>query len=179
MARRRGIFRSRGQKTPTDWIAFASPTQATLTSDGDPQILNTLSITDPGIGTQTIVRVRGSVYFRHAAGAVGEQFVAAGLCLCLDQEVNAGVTAMPHPIADADDDRWMWHRSTVVGRRVGPGNTADIDDLFFDRAELDSKAMRKWDNKWSICLIGENDSLSGTAQSVFGSAWVRVLLKAH
>ena len=90
-----------------------------------------------------------------------------------DQEAAVGATAAPHPLGEADDDRWMWHWCGVVEHNT----TIDGAGISATRVEIDSKAMRKWDSSQQLALIVENDALDGAAASVIASGFFRILLK--
>ena len=165
----------RGKRRGTNWQATTLPTTQSLSSNGDPKSLASFSLATGSVLQSTIVRVRGSVFLAHLGSAIGSQYVGVGLALCSDKEVAAGASALPRPLSDGSDDRWMWHWSGVIGFDNTTG--ANFEGFTWRSFEFDSKAMRKWDETEDICVIGENRALSGTIASVLGSAWFRILSK--
>ena len=96
-----------------------------------------------------------------------------------DKEVDAGGASIPLPLSDGGDDRWLWHHSGVVGVRdiTGVSPTQSVANLAFERIMLDSKAMRRWDERQTLCCLIENLDLSGTTSAIFGASFARLLVK--
>ena len=83
---------------------------------GSPQTISatgqTLLTIGSGIQLEgiTLVRTRGEfTAFLTSVDALGSGFHGAiGMCIVSENAFNAGVTAVPHPIADVSWDGWIW-----------------------------------------------------------------------
>ena len=103
----------------------------------------------------TIVRIRGylQAFLTSAAAAFDGFDGAIGFGLVSDEAFAIGQTALPSPRSDSDWDGWMYHRylsvhslSTTIASEGRPGN---VD------FEIDSKAMRKWSEGYTLAPIVE------------------------
>ncbi len=170
-----------GKKRETNWIQTAAPTQVTQTAGSNSSTLWTIALIDNSLLSATLVRIRGMAIVRHALGVEGEQAFGVGIALCTDKEVDAGGASLPLPITDAANDRWVWHWSGIVGTRgiTGVSPTQSLAALALERTVVDSKAMRKWDERQTLCCLIENLNLSGTTASIFGTSWARLLIKGN
>ena len=176
---RRAVSRRVSVKRMTNWIQTGAATQVSQSGGANAGTLWSIGLADAGLGIVTVVRIRGSVDLRHGSGVEGEQHVGVGIAMCTDKEVDAGGASLPLPLTDASDDRWMWHWSGVVGTRgitaVSPTTTNQA--LNSKHIVVDSKAMRKWDERQTLCFLIESLNLSGTTSIVFAAAWARILVK--
>ena len=170
----RGQLRSR---RPTDWLSTAPGTIITATSGGDPAVVLAILVAETAAPVGTIIRVRGNVRIEHNATNAGTQFWGLGLCLITDVEgtVAAG-GGLPHPIADADSERWMWTSYGFVSNN-GVNTDTEVAGIQYERVAIDSKAMRRWDENQRLVLLLENDALAGTADLVVAMGFLRVLMK--
>ncbi len=101
---------------------------------------------------QTILRTRGKVYLQLDAGGVDERVVVAmGLIIVSRRAAAIGVTALPLPDTNAEDD-WLWYGYMVCSSL---GEAAIQPDALFDRQEVDSKAMRKVKADESLVFVSE------------------------
>jgi len=96
----------------------------------------------PNVEGLTIVRTRGDVEIVLRLAGAAEGFTGAiGLCLVTDEAFAIGITAMPTPVSDMDDELWFYHRffSLHAGAVTATAALARIALNW----EVDSRAMRK------------------------------------
>ena len=132
----------------------------------------------------TLVRIRGNgLVYLNTASVVDDGYRwAAGIALVSDEAFVAGVASVPDPRDDneADWDGWIWHRfgylhSPLVGITAGAQQSGA--DGLVERFVIDSKAMRKWSNGYTLMgVLGQTET--GTATMVF-HATTRLLVKLH
>ena len=130
-----------------------------------------------GLGLQsvlsetTLVRTRGSLLFHlTSSAAVGDAFIGAvGIGLVSDQAFAIGATAVPMPVSEAKDERWIWHHWLNIVES-GAGDAAPAQ-----RIEIDSKAMRKFTDSDRLYMAVEVTE-TGTAVAEF-VANTRMLFK--
>ena len=139
-----------------------------------------------GAGTQalndglTLVRLRGrfSCYLS-AAAAANEGYIGAfGIGICTNAAFAVGVSAVPTPITEIQENIWLFHqfiqlRSNVIfGGGIAFG---EIPNAGLQQFDVDSKAMRKLrvgDTIYACLEVSE----SGTA-TMRGDFDSRVLVK--
>ena len=175
MARARSFRRQfQGRRRQIDWVAPPAASLVSLASGAPAIALGGLSISEGALAKPTVVRVRGCAYVNHTAAATGIQQVGLGLILASDSEVVG--TAIPGPLSDADDDRWMWHWCSFLrfrGASTDPQVGADLNKQIV----IDSKAMRIWEENFQLVLVMENLPVSGAAAGIEGAGFWRALLK--
>ena len=88
----------------------------------------------------TIARVRGylDISVLTAGGASNGFHGAVGMCVVPANAFGIGITAINHPVTDAEWDGWMWHTYFRVLQGLAVGNAS----LSF-RMAIDAKAKRK------------------------------------
>ena len=123
----------------------------------------------------TIVRLRGDfLVFLTAATAQGDGFSGAfGVGLVSNEAFNAGQAAVPGPVSEQDWDGWLYHR---FFHSFSPNSGISVSEqAIIQRVEIDSKAMRKWSEGYTLTPVVEVLE-EGTA---VGEVWFqsRVLLK--
>ena len=161
----------------TGWIIgpsnSATPTQVTA---------NQIVLWDTGIQTgqdgNTIVRIRGeALLWLLTATAGGDGFqVGMGICLVSDEAFAIGATAIPSPATDDDWDGWMWHRTVMLySRSPLDGTDAGVGVGPSARVEIDCKAMRKFEEGYTVCAVMEFTE-HGTAVLEF-TGRTRMLIK--
>ena len=177
MARGRGFRRgSFGKRRTTDWEKFIDPSRVSVGS-GNASSVQFLSLSSGGLHKPTIVRIRGRFEVRHSTlGTAGVQAWGAGLMLLTDAE--AAASAIPGPITDIDEDRWIWLAHGVV-ESVGLAEGGAPTSLNAGREliDIDSKAMRIWEENFQLTFVLENFPIAGTASAITGLVIQRVLLK--
>ena len=161
MARPRGLIRrSAPQRRRTGWNDGPGGTAPASISVAGATILGAgvVALQD-GL---TVARIRGELAIHLSlATASGDGFagaVAIGGPVSQNAFIDIGVTAVPHPVADADWEGWLWHRffsvkSPVAFSAGAAQNGSDIASSL--RVEVDSKAMRKFGEDEAIFAIVE------------------------
>ena len=121
----------------------------------------------------TIVRMRGEFFFMLlTAAATGDGFAGAiGIGLVSNEAFAIGAAAVPGPVSEQDWDGWLWHSFFHSGFAIA----ADASVGVALRIPIDSKAMRKWSEGYTLCPVVEvTENGTSTAESWFQS---RLLLK--
>ena len=138
--------------------AFASAAAGTKIFDSS---LTEAQLFSAGLMPSTIVRVRGSLYVKSDQVVASEEpFGAFGMMIVKEQARSIGVTALPDPYDDADDDGWfVWGSWSVHG---GPENGDTVH-----RFDYDSKAMRKISEGDALVVMLTNNSAAHGAQFTF------------
>ena len=175
MAHSRGFPRGRTTATPrpTEWIIGPDAKDESLSATG-------IGIWTTGISTGvggTIVRTRGffSAFLR-STGAVGDgYFGAVGMAVVTAKAFAVGSTAIPGPLTEDEWDGWYYHQYfdvRSVTATIGDGVNAVSSTVRFD---IDSKAMRKFDDQSTI--IGVVEVIESGAAVVEFHAHTRQLVK--
>ena len=125
----------------------------------------------PAVPGLTWIRIRGELEIflvANTAAADGMQG-ALGLALVTTAAFNQGIAALPRPINDAEGEFWLWHQFVGLHGSIASDPRATV------RYQVDSKAMRKFDQDMTVVMIGSFTE-SGTADMriMFDS---RVLVK--
>ena len=175
MARPRGFPRRSGTKRSTSWANGAAAADVAITATG--KGLWTTGVVLSAALKVTIVRTRGLAnILLTSATAAGDGFHGAlGLALVPTTAFVAGSAAIPGPFTEEDWDGWLWHSYFDV-RAI----TATIADgvnaaLVSQRMEIDSKAMRIFDE--DMTLVGMFEVVeSGTAVAELHAS-TRLLVK--
>ena len=113
----------------------------------------------------TLVRTRGELLvllLSAAAAQQGFQF-AVGICNVTENAFNAGVAAVPAPLADVAWDGWLYHTQGTI-KSFAAGTFSDIAAAA--RIVVDSKAMRKTHQTDFIIAVLETVE-AGTATAHF------------
>ncbi len=126
----------------------------------------------------TLVRIRGdALLYLTAATATGDGFKGAlGIAVVSNEAFTAGAAAIPDPrsVSESDWDGWIYHRFFHVNAVAG-GSPDPAGGSGMQRIEIDSRAMRKWSNGYTIVgVLGTTEE--GTAVGEFW-ADTRMLVK--
>ena len=123
----------------------------------------------------TIVRLRGSlVAYLTATSAANDGFhCAIGVGLVSDEAFAVGVASIPGPLTEADNEIWMYHRFFDIHSPTATLASADVSQSV--AFEVDSKAMRKWDDDKTLVAMLEVEEASVAIAAVWFDS--RVLLK--
>ncbi len=144
------------QRSTTDW-GRSVDTGLTLVGTGAKVLLATLSLNNPGIG-EVVRRTRGRfVVASDQTAATETQFGAIGFIVVNDIAIALGVTGMPGPVTDANDDGWFVWEPFLQISEAGIG-AADGAATVAPGFEYDSKAMRRIEEGFGIAVIAENSS---------------------
>ena len=152
---------------------------AVSVADGATQVVASLAVVEGASFGHTIVRIRGHVHIELAEETAADVLTAYGVGIGLFDDrafaiANAG--GLPKPILDADDEAWMWLHygylgvgpsiadAVVTDVSVGTGRRVAVD------IDVDSKAMRKWDENQTLAWVLQNDNVDGTATEIEGFA---------
>ena len=137
MAHARRSFRGFGQgaRRKTGWETGPGGARQQIAASGS-VILGLGSVS--GADGITLVRLRGSLMLKlSAADAETAGFVGAfGIGIVKAPAFAIGVTAVPTPVTEQDDEEWIfWYPISVLGSGTGEAAVQRID--------IDTKAMRK------------------------------------
>jgi len=173
MGRSRGFPRQSRSRRLTQWTAGPQTTDNILTGTGS--VIWNLGITtsDP----VTLIRTRGYAHVQlQTADAAGAGFVGAlGIGIVSNPSFTAGVASVPTPLTDEEWEGWLWHQyfdvraitATIANGVNGVGNNF--------RFEIDSKAMRVWDDETT--LMGVIEVVESVNATLEFNARTRILLK--
>ncbi len=108
--------------------------------------------------------------------AAGDGFQGAlGICLVSNEAFVVGSAAIPGPLTDSDWDGWIWHDFFHVFSPAATLAAGAGDGAASVRGVIDSKAMRKWSEGYTLAAKVETVE-NGTATGEFW-ADTRVLVK--
>jgi len=174
VANSRGFHRGRSPRRLTDWTFGPEEVDRTVTANGQ----QLWSAGTENVGDRvTLVRLRGllSLTLLTADAAGSGFFGACGVALVTAQAFAVGATAVPGPLSEVDWDGWLWHSfwdlRTVTATRADGVNSSGAAM----RIEIDSKAMRKWEE--NMVLIGVNEAVESINAVVEIQARTRALVK--
>ena len=104
MARRPFV---RSVRRSTAWVASPAEAAGTMIPASSAVLLQTVVPQQSGL---TVIRIRGQ-YLIQSDQVVGSELVlgAVGIGKVTVNAVAVGISAIPHPGADADWDGWMYH----------------------------------------------------------------------
>ena len=167
---------NRGQRRPVSWAVGPQDAGGTISTSG--KTIWSSSISESVADEKTIVRIRGGgrILLKTAAAAGDGFLVALGICVAESVAATLGVTALPGPLTDSDWDGWMWHKVLFcqsVTATIADGVNASSASVQYD---IDSKAMRKWDQGAQLVIGMIETTELGTA-SMEHNASSRMLLK--
>ncbi len=142
----------RRPRQATDWGRIVMATASSV-GVGTKILLGSLVLANPGIG-EVVRRTRGVLFVTSDQTTVSEDlFGALGAVVVTDAAAAVGVSAMPGPVTDRNDDGWfMW----VPFMTRGADTIAASNIPWF----FDSKAMRKIPDGFQVAFIVENASVS-------------------
>ena len=178
MARPRGstLVRGRTPRRQTSWgVGPGGTASQSLSFSTAVFIGSAIQPVTPGM---TVVRIRGELLIHlTVATALGGYSGAVGIGIASAAAVAAGIASVPAPITESDDQNWMWHRFFQVRSApiLTPAADSNVGTEAVFRVEIDSKAMRKFDDGLNIYAALEAVE-EGTSVIRF-SLDTRVLLK--
>ncbi len=124
------------------------------------------------VGPGTVVRSRGFISTRTDQNAASEDQIGAfGIGFVNSVAGTLGITALPGPVTEALWDGWFVHQ--FFADRFTRGDTTGFTSRT-QTLEIDSKAMRKFDQDQNMVLMVENGGLNGLAINI----QMRFLIKA-
>ena len=129
-------FTSRARRPNRGWTSSGAQTGFVTAAANTVTFVSSLAPSNPGIDV-TVLRVVGQLSIASdQTGASEEQIGAMGMILVTDSAVAIGVTAMPDPVVDADDDGWFLYQSFSQQSAL---NTIGLGSVQY---HFDSKAKR-------------------------------------
>ncbi len=169
--RRSGVSRGRlAPRRSTQWIGSADDTA--LTTLGADVIL--LDQTFPFGEPATIVRTRGMLYLGPSANAADSTgFGVMGMAVVTDAAAAIGVTAIPAPSSNNDDDVWFVWTPFVANVRFDDATGFQVNTI--NKFPFDSKAMRKVHDGSTAVVMLENDTTTALQYVLH----FRMLIKLH
>ena len=144
MARSSGYPRGRPRSSGVarDWgVGPGGTTSTQLSASGSALLGSAVTLAGSEI---TAMRTRGlfTAFISSTGAGDGDgYFGAVGIGKATAAAHTAGIASLPTPITEADWDGWMWHSFFHV---FIPDLTFGLDSQY-QRIEIDSKAMRKFD----------------------------------
>ena len=108
---------------------------------------------------ETIRRMRGTFV---TVGTSGFYYHGAvGAFIANDTAIVAGVGSLLDPVTDVGDDAWLWYHSFHGGPSTAgePGSAGQGGGQV---VEIDSKAMRRLDNGYTLAIVVANSSATQT-----------------
>ena len=157
MARRRfGSSVIRRASSPNrSWTAFVN-TSASAVAASTKLLLGTFTQSNPGID-ETVLRTVGSIAVYSDQTAAGESQIGAfGMIVVSDAAAAIGITAIPGPATDADDDGWFLYQP--INQRMVVATAVGIDAQGAVNYGFDSKAKRRTESGETIAIVVENSS---------------------
>ena len=141
---RRGYSRGRPQSSGVarDWGNGPGGTAVTsMTATGSSVLGSGITPLDQEL---TVLRTRGlfTVFLRGPGAGDGDGFHGAvGIGKCTTAAFAAGIGSLNTPLTEPQWDGWLWHSFFDIF----DNDTTFASDLKYQRMEVDSKAMRKFD----------------------------------
>ena len=154
MPRYQRQYRQRQSSPNREWAGLAQSAFTSLAA-ASKVLTATFTLSNPGID-ETILRIHGAICVQSdQAGALEEQLGAVGLCLVTDRAVTVGITAIPDPVTEVDDDFWFVYRPFMQSSTQGvdQGQTS----FYY---EIDSKGKRIVSQGHTVAIVVANASPS-------------------
>ena len=116
-------------------------------------VLGTFVLSNSGID-ETILRTVGLMAIKSDQSIADEDQIGAfGMIVVSDTAAALGVTAIPGPISDADNDGWFVYKPWVQAFEFITTTGMYLDTVQY---EIDSKAKRIVNDGSTIALVAEN-----------------------
>ena len=172
MARRR-FTRATTARRSTNWIgSHEVGTWSTLAANAC--VAESVVIATGDDATGTITRIRGRVGLFAKGNAAVEGIIGMGLLVATTKAFVVGTTALPCPLTDASDEDWLWHTYVPMIETAGAAPAEDTNLMGSQRVEIDSKAMRKFEDSQSLIFVIESSAIA------ISFTWgMRALIKLH
>ncbi len=150
MARRVQTTLRRGSRHNNAWFGVTSSTAITLAA-GTSVLAGSLALSNAQID-ETQLRVIGSITVTSDTASVEDQIGSAGLIVVSDAAIAVGITAIPKPSTDIEDDGWFCH--TQFGQTSSAASSsAGVNSLMYP---FNSKAKRIVHDGQSIAIVVQN-----------------------
>jgi hypothetical protein len=92
-------------------------------------------------------------------------------------DIELAAAALPGPITNIDEDRWMWASYGWLHSGIASDATSGITGDSSETVDVDCKAMRVWEENFTLSLLVENLNHTVTASTINAAFTGRVLLK--
>ena len=165
MAGRRGFHPRRGSSgIARDWsLGPGGVTQQAITGSGVTIIGSGVQSLVPQI---TIMRTRGLFHaYLTSATAAGDGFTGAmGIIVVTAQAFAAGAASMPSPVNELESNGWFYHQFLSVHAGEAGGLSGGPEGS--QRVDVDSKAMRKFDDQQRVVAILEVTETGTAAMNI-------------
>ena len=154
---------TRSNRPNRTWSGVASPISIAVPANSA-VLLATFVLNNQGID-ETWLRTRGSFYVStDTTGSSEEQIGAFGLVLATDTALAVGITALPDPVTEIEDDGWFVYVpiqqdslfSSAVGQIIG------------HQYDFDSKAKRVVETGTGAAVVVANAHASHAFKISFG-----------
>ena len=104
---------------------------------------------------ETVLRTVGHIAIASDQAAGNElQLGSFGMILVSDTAIALGITAIPGPVTDIDDDGWFVYQS--FGQELRFFSGVGVEANFATPYPIDSKAKRRVENGRNVALVVEN-----------------------
>ncbi len=149
MARRVTTLRRGSRRHNNAWLGLVSSGPTTLAANSV-VLAGTIVLSNSQID-ETVLRVVGGISIASDSAAVEEQVGAVGLIVVSNAAIAIGVTAIPLPGTDADDDGWFCHTlfQQTSSRAVEGGQNSNMYNF-------SSKAKRVVEDGTGIAIVVQN-----------------------
>ena len=153
MARRQQRQFNRQSRPNRDWTGIA-PAAATIIPASSKVLIATFVLASPGID-ETILRTVGQISVAPDQTAAQEfQIGGFGLCIVTDRAVTVGITAIPDPVTEVDDD--MWFVYVLFCQEFFPGAGTSTDFNMRTNYAFDSRAKRILTDGYTVAIVAAN-----------------------
>ena len=151
---RRQLRQYRQQSRPNRGWAGDVPA-APLTVPAASKVLSSLLVLDNDGIDETILRVVGGIAIQSdQLSAVETQSGAVGMCLVTDTAVAVGITALPDPVTDVQDDVWFFYQSFATQLFFSTAVAFDAQGSTW--FPFDSKAKRIFHSGQTVAVVIAN-----------------------
>ena len=154
MARRQQRQSFQNRRRPNrDWTGLA-PAAFTAVPAASKVLISTVVLANPGID-ETILRVVGGVrVISDQVVAIEDQLGAIGMHLITDTAFAIGITAIPDPVTDINDDGWFMYQA--FGQRISIVSAVGFDGNMGEFYPIDSSAKRVIEGGSRVAVVVAN-----------------------
>jgi len=154
--------RSVSVRRRTGWFDGPGGQSVASFTSGSTRLLGSGTIA--GTDGLTIGRIRGFAQITlDTAGTSADGYVGAlGFCIVSENAFGVGITAIPHPVTDAEWDGWMWHQFWRVSGGLGTGDFSGVHNII-----IDCKAKRKIPEPNVLVAVVETSEIGTATMSIF------------
>ncbi len=164
MANLRRQFSNRASRPNRTW-AGAIPAAISTVPAASKVLLASATLSNPGID-ETILRVVGQLGVGSDQTAAPETVIGAvGMCLVTDTALAVGVSSLPDPVTDVQDDIWFMYQAFV--QKFEFESATGTTPNFLTQYAIDSKAKRIWHSGMSLAIVAANAHASQGLQLAF------------